>query len=67
MCPRQRGAAAEGKREGGDIECGEGLDRTQDMDVLFDQADARQPEMRLDFEQVAQGVIAQGQVPCPGN
>jgi len=61
------GAAAEHHGERGGIDGGQGADRAQDMDVLLDQADARQPEIRLDFQQLAKGVIAQRQVPCPGS
>jgi hypothetical protein len=37
-----------------------------DMQILFDQAKAWQPEMSLDFPELALRVIAQAAAPCPG-
>ena len=66
MRARERGAAAEDECERCGVDCRQGCYGAHDMQILFDQADARQPEISLDFPKLALRVIAQAAAPCPG-
>ena len=66
MRARERGAAAEDERERCGVDRRQGCYGPDDMQILFDQAEARQPEISLDLPELALRVIAQAAAPCPG-
>ena len=63
--PRKRGAAAEDEHERRGIDRRDRRYRLDDIEILLDQADARQPEMFLDFPERALRIIAQAAAPYP--
>ena len=67
MRTRKRGAAAEDERERRGVDRRQCRYRTDDVQILFDQTDARQPEISLDLPELALCVIAQAATPYPDN
>ena len=66
MHTRERRAAPEDECERSSVDCRQGCYRPDDMQILFDQVETRQPKISLDLPKLALCVIAQAAAPCPG-